>query len=342
MTQRFGGILCAGFGSRMRPLTEVMPKPLLPFLNTPLLAYGMDHLKRAGVQTVGLNLHHLAASIPPVAQALAAQLSLEVQYAIEPQVLGTAGGIRGIADACEVPDNAPLAIMNGDSIMNLDVGAVFDAHAQYEHTVTLVVRPRAEHQPGRVWLDGQGQIVRIRDHKSPLFSDDQVYEEYDFCGVHIIDGHLTRKLSLTFGDIITELYGPMLEQGQVLASFVYDDFWVALDTPKHLLETQRLCLQQPDLFAQAPLPESLSPNMFVMRPGAIGENVQVAAPMLTGINVDVEQNVRIGPNVVMDGVFVLPGSLIKNALLYGMGTLEGHWEDCVAVAGKVASVDFST
>lgn len=336
----YGGILCAGYGSRMAPLTDVMPKPLLPFLNTPLLAYGLAHMQRACVVKVGLNLHHLAHVVPPVADALAAQLGVEVCYAHEEEILGTSGGMRGIWDVCGAPTQGSFVILNGDSIMNLELGAVHVHHQSHDARVTLVLRPKAADQPGRVWVDEAGHIVRLRDHRAPSWDDARSasYKEFDFCGVHLIDASVLSTLALEFNDIISVCYGPMLERGETLGAFVYEGFWVALDTPAHLLRTQRMCLEQPGLFEQAPLPEALAPGVHVYRPGAFGDHVKVCAPLLSGINVEVGLGVSLGPNVVADGVQIAQGSTVSNSLLYGMGGIDGTWENCVAIAGQVVMV----
>lgn len=336
----YGGILCAGYGSRMAPLTDATPKPLLPFLNTPLLAYGLAHMRRAQVACVALNLHHLAHVVPPVADAIGAQLGVQVRYAHEEEILGTAGGMRGIWEVCGAPEQGAFVVLNGDSIMNLDLQDVHAAHSASQASVTLVLRPKAADQPGKVWVDGAGQIVRLRDHRAPSWDDalEGSYSEFDFCGVHLIDAPVFGTLAPEFGDIITVCYGPMLERGERLDAFVYDGFWVALDTPAHLLRTQRTCLEQPGLFEQAPLPEPLNPGLYVYRPGAFEAHVKVRAPLLTGINVEVGQGAALGANVVADGVRVAPGAVVSDALLYGMGEVDGTWERCVGVAGKVVAV----
>ena len=90
----YGAVLCAGYGTRMAPITDILPKPLIPFLNTPTITYSINHLARAGVTRVCCNLHHLADSIPPVVDRLGAAMGVEMVYAREWEILGTAGGVE--------------------------------------------------------------------------------------------------------------------------------------------------------------------------------------------------------------------------------------------------------
>lgn len=337
MSAVYGGILCAGFGTRMSPITDVLPKPLIPFLNTPTIAYAMNHLARAGVADFACNLYHLADSIPPVVDKLAEAFNMRPVYAREWQILGTAGGIRGIWEALGKPTGT-LVILNGDSIMNIDLAQHIQAHQRSGAKVSLVVRAKDSSQPGRVWLDAAGRLVGVRDHRAPSAPAPEGLIEHDFVGVHLIDSSVIETLPLEEGDIITACYGPMLERGEMIGASIMDGFWAALDNPKLYLDNQRRCLDEPGLFEQAPLPEPLADGMFFYRPGAVADGARVAGPVFAGINVGVDAGAKVGPNVVLDGVDVAGDAVISNAVMYGMGRVEGEWRDCVAIAGKIASL----
>ncbi len=331
-----GAVLCAGFGTRLRPLTEALPKPLLPFLNTPIVTYALDHLSRAGIQKVGINLHHLADTIPPVVDRIGEQFGLAPVYSREWEILGTAGGIRGMWQALGEPD-ATMVVLNGDSIMNLDLGAHIAAHRESGARATLVVRPKADDQPGRVWLDEDGALCGLRDMRHPDAGDGLV--EYDFTGVHILEPELLEEIPLKEGCMVGDVYGPLMEQGETFHASVNDDFWAALDNPKLFLDTTRRVLDDPTLFEQAPLPEPLSEGLFLCSPDQASDDAKCARPVLLGLHASVQAGARIGPNAVIDGVDVGEDTVVRNAVVYGMGQIDGEWRDCIAVAGKVVSLD---
>lgn len=337
----YGAVLCAGKGTRMHPLTEALPKPLIPFLNTPMVAYALNHLSRADITRVGLNLHHLADSIPPVVDRLAPMLGCEPVYVREWELLGSGGGLRGILHALSRDDDAnalTLVALNGDSIMNIDLKAHLSQHQDTQALVTLVVRPKDDDQPGRVWLDEQGRLVRLRDHKHPSFIEGKTYQEFDFTGAQIVEGQALSRLEIERCDIITALYGPMLEAGEAIMASVMEGFWAAIDTPALLLKTQRRCLDDPALFEQAPLPDPMRAGLFIYSPSQIDGTAKMAAPLLLGAHVHVSEQAILGPSVVADGVELLPGARLSECMIYGMGRLEGQWEQVVAIAGKIAGV----
>ncbi|MBA2662987.1 MAG: NDP-sugar synthase [Bradymonadaceae bacterium] len=332
-----GAVLCAGFGSRLRPLTDVLPKPLLPFLNTPLIAYALNHLSLAGVERVGINLHHLPDTIPPVVDRLCEQFGLLPVYVREWEILGTAGGIRGIWQGLGDPQST-LVALNGDSVMNLDLNAHLEAHRQSGAEATIVVRPRASDQPGRVWLDREGNLQGLRAMRHPDAPPDEELVEYDFTGVHILEPRLLETIPLEKGCMVGDVYGPMLEAGKRVNICVSESFWAALDTPELFVQTSKRVLLSPEIFEQAPLPDPTSAGLYIFNPDTIDNKAQLAAPILCGLHVKIEAGAKLGPFSLIDGVELAGNASVKNAVLYGMGRIEGEWHDCLAVAGKVIAL----
>ena len=280
------------------------------------------------------NLHHLADAIPPVADRLCQQFGLKVSYAREWEILGTSGGIWGIWKALGTPREGTLAIFNGDSVMNCDLAAEFEAHERSGAKLSLMVRSKVADQPGRVWLDGADRLVGLRHHRCP--GAPATLHEHDFLGVHLIDVSLLSQIDDTPGDVITTLYGPLLEQGELIRPARHKGFWAAIDTPRLLLDTTEACLRDPGLFEQAPLPAPLAPGLYVYNPSATHDQASLSAPVLLGASAQVDRDVRLGPNATVDGSSLAPGTHVEDAMVYGMGQVEGQWQGCVAVAGKVA------
>src|SRR3977135_2172197 len=106
--------LCAGFGSTRRPLTDKVPKPLVPLCGVPLLRYNFALLKNAGVREIVVNTHHLGATMARGAEPIAAELDISLQGAREEkQILGTGGGVRR---AQAMLGAGTFILMNGDMI----------------------------------------------------------------------------------------------------------------------------------------------------------------------------------------------------------------------------------
>jgi len=319
----------------MRPLTEVVPKPLLPFLNTPIITYSLHMLAQAGVASVGVNLHHLADAVPPVVDRLAGSFGVPLRYSREWEILGTAGGIRGIWHALDEPEGT-LIVLNGDSVMNVDLASHLQAHRESGRDVTLLTRLKAPDQPGKVFVNADNELTRVRDYTRNTYDDSDI--EMDFLGVHFIEARALSRLEIEKGDIIDELYGPMVEEDAAIGVSVAETFWAALDNPFLLMETSKAILENPEVFPMAPLPRPHGENLYIYNEDSIGGKVELAGPVFLGMNVEVEDGAKIGPNVIADGITVKPGAVLRNAIVYGMGEIEGEWTDVVAVAGKTVAL----
>jgi mannose-1-phosphate guanylyltransferase/mannose-1-phosphate guanylyltransferase/phosphomannomutase len=150
-------VLGAGLGTRLRPLTDQLPKPLIPFFNRPLITRAFDHLLGAGVQEFIVNTHHL----PECYTAAFPQneyRGARITFRHEPVLLETAGGIANIAD---LVGDGPFVVFNGDVLTDLPLAALLRVHEQAGNLVTLVLRSDG---PARhVAFDaGRGLVTDIR------------------------------------------------------------------------------------------------------------------------------------------------------------------------------------
>jgi NDP-sugar pyrophosphorylase family protein len=152
-------ILAAGLGTRMRPLSLLRPKPILPVRGIPLLAYALAWLARHGVTEAILNLHHLPEATRAAARAWAPP-GLALHFSHEAELLGTGGGIRRAASFLRESD--PSLVISGDMLCDLDLGAFVARHRAGGDAVTLALRedPRAD-RFGTIGVDAEGVVRRI-------------------------------------------------------------------------------------------------------------------------------------------------------------------------------------
>ena len=151
-------ILAAGLGTRLRPLTNTIPKPLLPIAGTPLIVWNLLLLKQYGFHDVVINLHHLG---PMIEQAVGngSRYGLRVIYSREPTILGTGGGLK---QAEPYFSGESVLVLNGDTLVDLDLGALCAFHQERDAMATLVLRKDPEAARwGLVEMDSDNRIVRI-------------------------------------------------------------------------------------------------------------------------------------------------------------------------------------
>jgi len=130
-------ILGAGLGTRLRPLSDSCPKPLLPVGGRPIITYGMDHLLSLGVKRFIVNTHHLASAYYQAFPEKQWQ-GAPIIFRHEPLLLDTAGGLKNIEDLLEGDDN--LLVYNGDVISDLPIRRLLEVHQETGKEVTLILR----------------------------------------------------------------------------------------------------------------------------------------------------------------------------------------------------------
>ena len=167
-------LLGAGLGTRLKPLTDTLPKPLIPFANRPLITHVMDHCIAAGITDFAINTHHLAEAWDrafPDGTYRGASLS----FFHEPVLLETGGGIKNIE---EWINGDPILVYNGDIITDLPIDRLITGHMGSNNTATLAVQP---HGPAlHLAIEGR-RITDIHGKVAELAGSHQ------FTGIYCID-----------------------------------------------------------------------------------------------------------------------------------------------------------
>ncbi|MBW2529546.1 MAG: NTP transferase domain-containing protein [Deltaproteobacteria bacterium] len=197
-------VLAAGLGTRLRPLTELVPKPLVPVGDRSVLGHVAAELERGGASRLVANTHHRAERFDETALR---ELALPCQLVHEPEILGTAGGVANARDALGEGD---VILWNGDILADLDVAALLAAHRRRQPLATLAVcaRPRAS---GTLGLGDQDHIVRLRGER---YGEEQ--RAVDFVGIQVISAALRERLPPA-GCLVGDAYQPALRRGEPIA-----------------------------------------------------------------------------------------------------------------------------
>lgn len=201
-------VLCAGLGTRLRPLTDVRAKPLVPVGDRPALGHILGPLRAAGVPRAVVNAHHLAAQVGDFVRAQ----GWDVVLSEEAELLGTGGGLERAAGLLGPGD---VLVWNGDILAELDVVALA---AEHRHAATLVVQPLPAGE-GPVGLDADGHIVRLRTARF-----DEEVSGAQFLGIYVLGAELRGHLPRV-GGVIEDVLVPALARGLVLGTFRYDGAW---------------------------------------------------------------------------------------------------------------------
>jgi NDP-sugar pyrophosphorylase family protein len=223
-------LLAAGFGSRLRPLTDRVPKPLVPVAGQPLIAYALALVRAAGIRDVVINLHHRGDAIR-AALGDGRRFGVSIAYSPEDPILDTGGGILR---ARPLLGDEPFVVLNTDSIMDLDLRAVIDFHQTRGAVATMVLRPdRDAARYGLIEIDAAQRIRRFLGQPAVVA---EPLTALMFAGVHVFTPEIFAHMRGEVFSITRQTYPALLAAGCPLYGFAFDGYWRVLDTHALLAE----------------------------------------------------------------------------------------------------------
>ncbi len=216
-------VLGAGLGTRLRPLTDRLPKPLLPLGGEPLVKRALTHLAKAGVTRLLINTHHLPEAWPQ-AFPQGAVPGAQLEFIHEPELLDTGGGLSAIAHYL-TPEDRELLLWNGDCLGEPDLAALVKAHRTSQAEATLLLRPTGPLANVRLSPDG-----RITDCRDQLGSQDPAYQ---FTGIAVVTAAFAKATPPTKTSWIDYLLQRIRENPEAIRGWVEaEGHWDDIGTPE--------------------------------------------------------------------------------------------------------------
>jgi NDP-sugar pyrophosphorylase family protein len=219
-------ILAAGFGTRLRPLTNHLPKPLLPIGDQPLIRYTLMLLKRYAITEVMINLHHEGEKIQKELGE-GESLGMKISYSPEQQILGTGGGIKRVQRWLM---GGTFLVINGDILTDINIDKAVEFHHRKKAVATLVLRedPDAE-KWGVIGIDEQDrvrQILHRPDRKGEPLTP------FMFTGIHLLEPRALDYIPLRWPCSIMEAYHEMICREERIMGYVMKSYWQDIGTPE--------------------------------------------------------------------------------------------------------------
>lgn len=293
-----GMILAAGLGTRLRPLTLVRPKVLMPVLGTTLLEFWVWQLYRAGCEAVVVNAFHLQQAV--LAAVRDRPWPIPVHCRVEDTLLGTAGGIRNVLDFF---DKEPFVVVNGDIVCRLPLQELYRRHCSSGNPVSLVMHDwpafnnvAVKNETAVVGFGKQAAVGAIPGARVLAFA-----------GIHFITPQILRDLPRGQPAEIIPVYQALIDQGEPPRSFFLPElYWREIGTiPAYRALNEEL----------VDLPQDLLQPLTTGRQACLHPEAEVAASaVLKGMNA-VGKGSRIGAGVAMENVIVWDNAWVEDKAL---------------------------
>lgn len=308
-------VLAAGLGERMRPLTLLRAKPVLPVLNRPLLHWTLQHLARAGVREVMVNLHHMPHTIE-TALGDGRRFGLRIRYSREQAILGTGGGPRAVRDFF---GEEPFLLVNGDVLFDFDLKSLVARHEASGAWATLALRRNPGGYPAVV-TDRRGRILSVGGRPRPAHGTASM-----FASVHVVEPALLDRLPEGVSDSMRDLYVPLLAEGAHLLGVRTRGAWYDLGRPSLYRDAQlRL------------VPGRGRDRSLVDRGARVASGVRPRRAVI-GAGARVGPGARVERSVLWDAAVVEPGARVSRAIVASGGVVRsGERAESVVVLPAAA------
>lgn len=217
-------VMAGGFGMRLRPLTDQLPKPMLPVGKRPLLELIIEQLRLAGIRQVNVATHYKSEMISEHFKD-GQDFGVDIRYVKEDQPLGTAGALSLIEES-----NEPLLVMNGDILTRVDFRSMLNFHRENQADLTVAVRQYDFDVPyGVVETDGVN-VMGI--------SEKPVVRYFINAGIYLLNPSVCRMVPNGRAYDIPDLIAHLIQEGYKVVSFPIREYWLDIGKEDHYLQAQ--------------------------------------------------------------------------------------------------------
>lgn len=318
-------VLVGGQGTRLRPLTETVPKPALTLVDRPFLAYMIEWLAGHGVEEVVLACGFL----PDVLRAALAgeeeRAGVSIRYVAEPEPLGTAGAIRFAADQIgDARDDSFLAL-NGDVLTDLDLTALLEVHREREAVATIGLHPVEDSSAyGLVRTGERGEVLEFLEK-----TGEAVPGEIN-AGMYVLQRSALDEIPTGENVSIEREVFPQLV-GNGLHGLRLDGYWMDIGTPERYLQASWDILEG----RVETRVEPTGPGVLVAADAEVAQGAAIGPRTVVGRGCRIEAGVEVRESVLLDRCAVGEGARIVGSILSpGVEVAPG-----ADLAGTVAAAD---
>jgi mannose-1-phosphate guanylyltransferase/phosphomannomutase len=299
-------IMAGGEGSRLRPLTCACPKPMVPLMDRPVMAYALDLLKKHGITQIGVTLQYLPERVTEYFGD-GSDMGVELSYFIEDKPLGTAGSVRQAEEFLK----EPFVVLSGDGLTDCDLTQAIAFHKDRGALATMVLK-KVENplEYGVVVADAQGRVARFLE--KPGWGE--VCSDTVNTGIYILEPEVVAQIPADRPyDFGREMFPALVEKGQPVFGYVMRGYWCDIGDVSAYVKAHGDIMD-----GRVAVDIPFKPGAVTRQAGArIDRSAVLEGPCFVGEGASIEAGARIGAYSVLGaGCAIKAGASIKRGIIW--------------------------
>lgn len=302
-------ILAGGEGTRLRPLTFLNPKPMLPLINRPFMENFILWLKSHRIKDIIFSTGYL----PEIFENYfgdGSRFGVKITYVEEKESLDTCGGVKNVE---RYLDNNSFMVFNGDILSSLDLTDMMAFHREKKADITISLTSVEDPTSyGLVPVDDEGRVIEFLEKPKK----DEIVTKLVNAGIYVIEPHIMglvpkgEKYSFE-----RELFPEVLNEGYRVFGYVSNSYWLDVGTPQKYLKAHRDILYKKIKF-KFPSRESME-NIYIGKGTDYLKRNFVSGPVVIGRGTEIKENARIMPlSVIGDSCHISEGTEISESIIF--------------------------
>ncbi|MGZ7095708.1 MAG: DUF4954 family protein [Methanobacterium sp.] len=322
--------MAGGKGTRLRPLTLIRPKPMIPLVNKPIIQYTVDRLKRFGLKDIIMTLNYMSTNIKNYFKD-GTSFGVDIKYSVEKWPLGTGGSVK---KAQKYIDDT-FMVVSGDVLTDVDFNDVLKFHKEKGALVTMVLTEIEDPTHfGIAVMDNDNKITEYLEKPAP----EDVFSNVANTGIYILEPEIfeffQEKEEKSELDFSKDIFPEVIKKDAGIYGYVFNGYWNDVGRTETYLEATYDILDQKIKldFNKSKIEESVGKigNIWVGKNVFIDKKARIEGPVVIGDNCTIQEgskiskgsvignNVSIGKNVNIDGAVILSDSIVEdNSFLTG-------------------------
>ena len=299
-------VLAAGAGTRLRPLTRNIPKPMIPILGKPALYHTLNNLKKYGFDDVCINLFHCPESITDYFENN--YMDIDINYSFEKKLLGTAGAVKKREKFLD----ETFVVMSGDGLTDINLKKVLEFHKKKKALATIVLKKiEARFEYGITIAGKDGKVKKFVE--KPKWND--IFADTVNTGIYVFEPEIFKYIPKNkFFDFSMDLFPLLLRNKKKVYGYVMDGYWTDIG---NIFEYKKGVFDALDGKVKIDMPCCKKKGSYISKYAKIDKSVKIKGPCFINDNVYIGKNVIIDPySVISKNVKIEDNAVIEKTIVW--------------------------